>query len=84
MPRWAAALLSGLVAAALGFGMLRWLTGLDPGLSALVGLAAGAFVALLVARWFAAAEVVLGVVEVSLSALVAILSIIAAIIGALS
>jgi hypothetical protein len=53
-------------------------------LAVFFGGAVGLAVAFLVARWVAGAELMIGVLDAAVSALVAILSIIAAVVGALS
>jgi hypothetical protein len=80
--RWGTAALAGLISAALIFLVLGWLPIGDTGLSAFFAVGLGLCVALAVARWYAGAVLAASMLEVALSALVAILSIIAAVVTA--
>jgi hypothetical protein len=84
VPRWAAATLAGLCSTALLIAVFRLGLGIDLALAVFFGGAVGLAVAFLVARWVAGAELMIGVLDAAVSALVAILSIIAAVVGALS
>jgi hypothetical protein len=84
VPRWAVAAVAGLCSAALLIAVLRLGLGMDLGLAVFFGGGLGLAVAFLVARWVAGAELMIGVLDAAVSALVAIVSIIAAVVGALS
>ena len=84
VPRWAIATLGGVTVAAALIALFTLALGFDLGVAAVFGGGLGLVIVLCVARRFAAATVVMGVREVAISALVAVLSIIAAIVGAFS
>ena len=84
VPRWAVAVLTGLVSAAVLVALIRLGLGFDLGLPVFVGGALGLAIGLLVARRVTEAELVIGVVNVAVSALLAVLSIVAAIFSAFS
>jgi hypothetical protein len=84
LPRWLVATLAGLISAAIFTAVIYFGTELEFGLCAFVGGGLGLVIALLVARWFTAAAFVMGVLEVTVSALAAVVSILAAVVGALS
>jgi hypothetical protein len=83
-PRWALALIAGLGSAAAIVALLRLGVGLDLELSVFFGGALGLVAAFLVARWFGAAGALLTAVEIAASAFAVAVTIIAAIVGALS
>jgi hypothetical protein len=84
VPRWAVAMLAGLMSASLCFALFRFGLGFDAGLAAFFAGGIGLCAAFLVVRWFAAAAIAMGVMEAMVSALAAIVSILAAVFGALS
>jgi hypothetical protein len=84
VPRWAIATLGGVTVATALIALFTLALGFDLGVAAVLGGGLGLVIVLFVARQFAAATVVMGVLEVAASALVAVLSIIAAIVGAFS
>jgi hypothetical protein len=84
LPRWLVATLAGLLSAAVSTAVIYFGTGLEFGLSAFVGGGLGLVIALLVARWLTAASFVMSLLEVTVSAVAALVSILAAVVGALS
>jgi hypothetical protein len=82
LPRWALATLAGAACAGLLFALFRLGFGFDAGVSALLGGALGLCVGLVAGRQLSAAGVVLGALEITVSAAVTVLSIIAAILSA--
>jgi hypothetical protein len=82
IPRWALATLAGAACAGLLFTLFRLGLGFDAGVSAFLGGALGLCVGLVAGRQLSAAGVVLGALEITMSAVVTVLSIIAAILSA--
>lgn len=84
MPPWVAAVLAGLITAAIVTAIIHFGTGLELGLSAFFSGGLGLVIALLVARSFAAASFVMSLLEVAVSAFAVLVSMLAAVLGALS
>ena len=84
VPRWALALSAGLMTAAVLTLLFHVGVGFDLELSLVFASAFGLLAAFLVARWFAAAGVVLGLLEAAMSGLAFVVAMIAAVVGALS
>ena len=84
MSRWILALFIGLASGAAAFAALRLGTGLDAELCFVFAGALGLVIALLVARFYAAAGVLLSAVEIAASGFAVAVTIIAAIASALS
>ena len=82
MPRWALAALAGAICAGLLFALLRLGLGFDTGLAVFLAGAPGLCIGLVVAGQLTAAGVVMGVVEMAVSAAVAVATIIVAVLGA--